>query len=127
MSFGHKLKTLRKQRGLTQKELAEKLFLSQSSITRFEKDEILPTSETLSKIANYFDVSIDFLLGRPQPPQKKNSNLEKAFNEAIEELKDEETLLFMKNGDIDEETAELIKKALKNGVRFVNEMKRKDK
>ncbi|ADP35143.1 MULTISPECIES: helix-turn-helix domain-containing protein [Bacillus] len=127
MSFGHKLKTLRKQRGLTQKELAEKLFLSQSSITRFEKDEILPTSETLSKIANYFDVSIDFLLDRPQPPQKKNSNLEKAFNEAIEELKDEETLLFMKNGDIDEETAELIKKALKNGVRFVNEMKRKDK
>ncbi|QJC95040.1 transcriptional regulator, Cro/CI family [Bacillus mojavensis] len=127
MSFGHKLKTLRKQRGLTQKELAEKLFLSQSSITRFEKDEILPTSETLSKIANYFDVSIDFLLDRPQPPQKKKSNLEKAFNEAIEELKDEETLLFMKNGDIDEETAELIKKALKNGVRFVNEMKRKDK
>ncbi|MCY8187656.1 helix-turn-helix domain-containing protein [Bacillus spizizenii] len=127
MSFGHKLKTLRKQRGLTQKELAEKLFLSQSSITRFEKDEILPTSETLSKIANYFDVSIDFLLDRPQPPQKKNSNLEKAFNEAIEELKDEDTLLFMKNGDIDEETAELIKKALKNGVRFVNEMKRKDK
>ncbi|MCW0120731.1 helix-turn-helix domain-containing protein [Bacillus subtilis] len=127
MSFGHKLKTLRKQRGLTQKELAEKLFLSQSSITRFEKDEILPTSETLSKIANYFDVSIDFLLDRPQPSQKKNSNLEKAFNEAIEELKDEETLLFMKNGDIDEETAELIKKALKNGVRFVNEMKRKDK
>lgn len=127
MSFGHKLKTLRKQRGLTQKELAEKLFLSQSSITRFEKDEILPTSETLSKIANYFDVSIDFLLDRPQPPQKKNSNLEKAFNEAIEELKDEETLLFMKNGDIDKETAELIKKALKNGVRFVNEMKRKDK
>ena len=127
MSFGHKLKTLRKQRGLTQKELAEKLFLSQSSITRFEKDEILPTSETLSKIANYFDVSIDFLLDRPQSPQKKNSNLEKALNEAIEELKDEETLLFMKNGDIDEETAELIKKALKNGVRFVNEMKRKDK
>ncbi|MDX6158073.1 helix-turn-helix domain-containing protein [Bacillus subtilis] len=127
MSFGHKLKTLRKQRGLTQKELAEKLFLSQSSITRFEKDEILPTSETLSKIANYFDVSIDFLLNRPQPLPKKNSNLEKAFNEAIEELKDEETLLFMKNGDIDEETAELIKKALKNGVRFVNEMKRKDK
>ncbi|MGG0777433.1 helix-turn-helix domain-containing protein [Bacillus rugosus] len=127
MSFGHKLKNLRKQRGLTQKELAEKLFLSQSSITRFEKDEILPTSETLSKIANYFDISIDFLLDRPQPPQKKNSNLEKAFNEAIEELKDEETLLFMKNGDIDEETAELIKKALKNGVRFVNEMKRKDK
>ncbi|MDO3654589.1 helix-turn-helix domain-containing protein [Bacillus subtilis] len=127
MSFGHKLKTLRKQEGLTQKELAEKLFLSQSSITRFEKEEILPTSETLSKIANYFDVSIDFLLDRPQSPQKKNSNLEKAFNEAIEELKDEETLLFMKNGDIDEETAELIKKALKNGVRFVNEMKRKDK
>ncbi|MCG3230474.1 helix-turn-helix domain-containing protein [Bacillus subtilis] len=127
MSFGHKLKTLRKQRGLTQKELAEKLFLSQSSITRFEKDEILPTSETLSKIANYFDVSIDFLLNRPQTNPKKNSNLEKAFNEAIEELKDEETLLFMKNGDIDEETAELIKKALKNGVRFVNEMKRKDK
>ncbi|QPZ41501.1 helix-turn-helix transcriptional regulator [Bacillus halotolerans] len=127
MSFGHKLKTLRKQRGLTQKELAEKLFLSQSSITRFEKDEILPTSETLSKIANFFDVSIDFLLNRPQPLPKKNSNLEKAFNEAIEELKDEETLLFMKNGDIDEETAELIKKALKNGVRFINEMKRKDK
>ncbi|MGM0922210.1 MAG: helix-turn-helix domain-containing protein [Bacillota bacterium] len=124
MSFGHKLKLLRKKKGLTQKQLAEKLFLSQSSITRFERDEMLPTSETLNKIANYFDVSIDHLLDRPK--HTKSSNLEKAINEAIEELKEEDTLLFMKNGDIDEETVELIKKALKNGIKFVNELKRKE-
>lgn len=124
MSFGHKLKLLRKKKGLTQKQLAEKLFLSQSSIARFEKDEMLPTSETLNKIANYFDVSIDHLLDRPST--KKSSNLEKAINEAIEELKEEDTLLFMKNGDIDAETFELIKKALKNGIKFVNELKRKE-
>mgnify|MGYP001088016096 CR=1 FL=1 len=123
MSFGYKLKTLRKSKKLTQKELAHLLYLSQSSIARFENEEILPTSDTLNKIANFFDVSTDYLLDRPN---KERNNLEKAINEAIEELKEEKTLMFLKNGDIDEETANLIKKALKNGIEYAEAMKKKE-
>lgn len=123
MSFGYKLKKLRKSKKLTQKELAQLLYLSQSSIARFEKEEILPTSDTLNKIANFFDVSTDYLLDRPT---KERNNLEKAINEAIEELKEEKTLMFLKNGDIDEETANLIKKALKNGIEYAEAMKKKE-
>ncbi|UYO36456.1 helix-turn-helix domain-containing protein [Bacillus zhangzhouensis] len=123
MSFGYKLKSLRKSKKLTQKELAQLLYLSQSSIARFENEEILPTSDTLNKIANFFDVSTDYLLDRPS---KERNNLEKAINEAIEELKEEKTLMFLKNGDIDEETAILIKKALKNGIEYAEAMKKKE-
>lgn len=123
MSFGYKLKSLRKSKKLTQKELAQLLYLSQSSIARFENEEILPTSDTLNKIANFFDVSTDYLLDRPS---KERNNLEKAINEAIEELKEEKTLMFLRNGDIDEETAILIKKALKNGIEYAEAMKKKE-
>ncbi|CAI6325604.1 MULTISPECIES: hypothetical protein [Bacillus subtilis group] len=54
------------------------------------------------------------------------SKLDETLNEAIEELKNEETLLFMKDGDIDEETARLIKQALINGMKFVDAMKKKE-
>ncbi|WP_331711597.1 hypothetical protein [Bacillus nakamurai] len=62
--------------------------------------------------------------------QNKESNdnnlLNKTINEAILELKDEDTLLFMNNGEFDEETALLIKKALKNGIKFIGKLKKKE-
>lgn len=52
--------------------------------------------------------------------------MDQTVNEAIEQLKNEETLLFMKDDDIDEETAKLIKQALINGIKYVDAMKKKE-
>lgn len=58
-----RLKQLRKQRGLNQTGLAIKLNISQSTISSYEKGDRSPDSETLLSIANFFDVSLDYLVG----------------------------------------------------------------
>lgn len=58
-----KLKELRKTRGLTQVKLANALDVSKQSISNWENDNILPSIEMIIKIADYFSVSTDYLLG----------------------------------------------------------------
>ncbi|WP_326969118.1 transcriptional regulator [Bacillus atrophaeus] len=74
-----------------------------------------------------YNVSTDYLVGKAHiESNNKASKLTQTFNEVIEELKDEDTLLFKNDGEFDEETALLIKKALKNGIKLVDELKRKE-
>lgn len=58
------LKSLRKENGLKQSELAKKLGIGQSTIVGYEKGLHEPTAEILSRYANFFNVSTDYLLGR---------------------------------------------------------------
>ena len=64
MSFGFRLRALREEQGLYQKDLAEKLSLTQKTISNYENNERFPDQKTLHKIADLFNVSIDFLLDR---------------------------------------------------------------
>ena len=66
MSFGARLRTLREEQGLYQKDLAEKLALTQKTISNYENNERFPDQKTLRKIADLFNVSIDFLLDRTE-------------------------------------------------------------
>ncbi len=61
-NFGNKLNKLRKQRGLTQQELAIQLNYSDKAISKWERGESLPDTYTLYLIADFFSVSIDNLL-----------------------------------------------------------------
>lgn len=61
--FAEQLKTLRKINGLTQKELAEKLKIKQNSYSDWENGKSEPNIEMLVRIADYFDVSLDYLMG----------------------------------------------------------------
>lgn len=63
-SFGQRFKKLRQEKNLTQEKLAEKFFLNKSSISRYEQNKQLPEIDLLEKIADFFDVSVDYLLGR---------------------------------------------------------------
>lgn len=58
------LQQLRKSRGLTQNDLAEILGISLSSYQKYERDAISPSYETLCKIADFYHVTTDYLLGR---------------------------------------------------------------
>lgn len=59
-----RLKSLRKERKISQLKLAIDLNMNQNSISRYENLEREADYETLIKIADYFDVSLDYLLGR---------------------------------------------------------------
>lgn len=62
MDFGSKLKELRIQNGLTQKQLADQLGVTKSVVSFYERQERTPSPEVLRKMAAVFRVSTDFLL-----------------------------------------------------------------
>ena len=64
MKFSDILKGLRKEYGMTQVELAKKLGLTRSSLSMYELGDREPDFETLEAIADYFNVDMDYLLGR---------------------------------------------------------------
>ncbi len=65
-TFGEKIKDLRKERGETQKELAQALSVTVSTLSHWECDYQEPSFKDLAVLANYFDVSTDYLLGITQ-------------------------------------------------------------
>ena len=62
MEFCEKLQELRKNRGLTQEELAEQLYVSRTAISKWESGRGYPSIDSLKAIAKYFSVSVDDLL-----------------------------------------------------------------
>ncbi len=62
MTLGKKIKTARKNAGLTQEQMAEKLMISRPAITKWELDKGIPDIENLKAISKLLDVSLDYLL-----------------------------------------------------------------
>ncbi len=63
MEFNEKLQKLRKEESLTQEELAEKLFVSRTAISKWESGRGYPSIDSLKVIAKHFNITIDELIG----------------------------------------------------------------
>ncbi|MGE8038128.1 helix-turn-helix domain-containing protein [Lysinibacillus sp. NPDC093692] len=74
--FGQNLAKLRKERKLSQYDLAEKMNFSRGKIANYEQGTRQPDFETLQMFADFFDVSTDFLLGRTDTPNINSKNSE---------------------------------------------------
>ena len=59
-----RIKELRKERGLTQKQLAQNIGYTQPAVNDWENKKTRPTFEAVIALADFFDVSADYLLGR---------------------------------------------------------------
>lgn len=57
---------LRTKKGLSQDELAEKVYVTRQAVSRWENGETIPNTETLKLLSGFFDVSINTLLGSPR-------------------------------------------------------------
>ena len=64
-----RLKELRKKKGISQLRLATDLNTTQNTISRYETGEREPGIDELIKIADYFNVSVDYLIGRAENPK----------------------------------------------------------
>ena len=63
-TFGERFKQLREERGLTQPEIAKELGVIKQTISNYENNDREPEFSDLVKIADFFQISIDYLLGR---------------------------------------------------------------
>lgn len=96
MEFSERLKDLRKQAGLTQVDVAEKLGISQPAYASWERGIKKPTQENLVKIAQVLNVSVDYLVGNSEERTDELDNIELLFRINSKGLTEEEKELFKK-------------------------------
>lgn len=90
-----RIKELRAEQKLSLRELASQLGISYTSLGKYERNEQQPSFETIEKIADYFNVSVDYLLGRSDNKtyaslvfETDTSHLKQAFDNAPALIKD---------------------------------------
>lgn len=122
MDLGSNIAQLRERRGLSQAALAKEFNISQATLAMYETNKRRPNVEMLDSIADYFNVTTDYLLGRTPTPQftaKNERDVQNIVDDLINGLSNENSLAYLRNGgeEIDEEDAELIKDALEKVAR----------
>lgn len=111
MEFSERLKDLRRQAGLTQVEVAEKLGISQQAYASWERGIKRPTQENLVKIAQILNVSVDYLVGNSEEKLDELDNIELLFRMNSKGLTEEEKVIFKKELiDFMEERRKIFKK-----------------
>lgn len=112
-AFGTRLKALRKQKGWTQKELANQLDIRYSHLNKYENGMHAPPLEKLTQLADIFDVSLDYLvMGLPMEESPiRNEVLYKRFK-TLETFDDEDKTTVIKIID-----AIIAKRQVENAIR----------
>ncbi len=72
MDFSERLKFLRKNKKITQEQLAAIIGVERSSVGKYESANVIPSFDVLGKMSEYFGVTIDYLLGNPAPSLPSN-------------------------------------------------------
>ena len=72
MKFSEKLKKLRQEKNLTQDDLAEKIFVTRTAVSKWETDNGYPSIESLKLLAEMFNTTIDKLISEEDVKQKEN-------------------------------------------------------
>lgn len=88
-NFGNKLRLLRKKKGLTQKQLADKLGLAFSTISMYERGDREPDFEILESIADFFNVSMDYLHGKSSSNNSTDDDIKFALFNSKDGITDE--------------------------------------
>lgn len=97
MTFGQRITSIRKRKGISQSELGKQAGTSGDLVGKYERDEVKPSIEVASNIADALEVSVDYLLG------KTNAELDKATLKRLEDIsalpeKDRENIFYTLDG-----------------------------
>ena len=98
MEFSQKLQQLRKQKGITQEELAKSLYVSRTAISKWESGRGYPNLDSLKEIAKYFSTTVDQLLSTDEVltiAKEDGKNKEKSFCSLLFGLLDVSVILLL--------------------------------
>jgi len=93
-----KIKELRKEKNISQKELSEKIGIDNSQLSKIEKGKMMPTLHQLMEISSIFNVSLDWLIGREELKEPINQDPSAANNDKYitlleAQVKDKEAII----------------------------------
>lgn len=107
-NFSERLKELRKQKRLTQKGLSDSLGLAESTISMYESGKREPSFDLLDELADYFNVDIDYLLGKTDTTTKIEKNIYGDHQSNLRHLEDKPELLHIYNDIYESENLQLL-------------------
>lgn len=81
--IGQRIRDLRKQKRMSQTELAKSAGVSQTTVTAWETGKAEPSSSAVAKLADIFNVTTDYLLGRPELKKETDIDLDNALDNAV--------------------------------------------
>ena len=100
MTFGEILGDLLSDRDMTQKQLAEELNLGASTLSNYVQNTREPDYTTIKLLADYFDVSTDYLLNHRTSKAKTRNHKEDVLFRIFRELPPDQQVLFIKQGKV---------------------------
>ncbi|CEO11375.1 transcriptional regulator [[Clostridium] sordellii] len=135
-NLSNRLKLLRNEKNVMQKDIANYLNITTSAYGFYEQGKRTPTPEILSALAEYFDVSVDYLIGRVDTKQICNKNsvninenekdVEELLEETMSQILDQKGLML--NGQIvDDNDLVLLRNAIRNGIELAKTMQKSKK
>ena len=101
--IGKKIRDLRKQKRMSQTELAKSAGVSQTTVTAWETGKAEPSSSAVAKLADIFNVTTDYLLGRPNKQETKKD---------VVELSDDDVIMTWRGKPLSDEDRELIRRIM---------------
>lgn len=97
MGFPERLKALRLEANLTQKDMAEKFDISQQAYAKWEMESANPTKNVITKLASFFNVTVDYLVGNTNYRSSEEvelSEIEMLYRTISLNMTDEEKVVF---------------------------------
>ena len=123
MTLGYRLKKERERRKWSQKFVAEKIGITNTVLSNYERDYRDPDTTTLGKLADLYEISTDELLGRSNKLSKKEErDIARDLEKTLEELENSEDALMFDGEPIDEHTKEMIRISLENSMRMAKQL-----
>ena len=101
--IGQRIRDLRKQKRMPQTELAKSAGVSQTTVTAWETGKAEPSSSAVAKLADIFNVTTDYLLGRPNKQETKKDDVE---------LSDDDVIMTWRGKLLSDEDRELIRRIM---------------
>lgn len=71
MTVGERIKSIRKEKSMTQKQVAEGTHITEVAVQNYESGRRKPNYDTLIALADFFDVSLDYLVGRSDVAERR--------------------------------------------------------
>ena len=119
--MANRIKALRQEKGIKQVELARAVSVSQAALSGYETGRYEPDFATLKKIADYFAVSVDYLLGHDEPPSPSGSGTAPVDREQIM------AAFWGGDQDLTDEDKEAMWADVKNFAAFIAQKKKQEK
>ena len=101
--IGQRIRDLRKQKRMSQTELAKSAGVSQTTVTAWENNKAEPSSSAIAQLADIFNVTTDYLLGRPDKQETKKDDVE---------LSDDDVIMTWRGKPLSDEDRELIRRIM---------------